>query len=156
MTRAWLFLAAAAFAQAAGAIHWDELPKALKGQTIQVSTIQGGLHEGRFAGSRPDTLLLKEGQTVEISRESIISIRRVYHVHGNHLKKFGDCLGDVVGVELLFLVTEYFPLGVVALPVTGAVGLAALPILAIWDTFDRQRREENIVLLPDPAPEMAQ
>jgi hypothetical protein len=156
MTRVALLLAVASFAGAATPVHWDELPQALKGQTIVVSTIQGEVHQGRFAGSRPDTLLLKEGQTVEIARESIVSIRRVFHVRGNHLKRFEECLGDVVGVELLFLVTEYFPLGVVALPVTGVVALGALPVLAIWDTFDRQRREQNIVLLPDPAPEVSQ
>lgn len=156
MTRVALLFAVASLAGAATPVHWDVLQQALKGQTIVVSTIQGEVHQGRFAGSRPDALLLKEGQTVEIPRESIVSIRRVFHVRGHHLKKFGECLGDVVGVELLCLFSEYLPIGVVALPVTGAVALGALPVLAIWDTFDRQRREQNIVLLPDPAPEVSQ
>jgi hypothetical protein len=156
MTRVALLLAVASFAGAATPVHWDELPQALKGQTIVVSTIQGEVHQGRFAGSRPDTLLLKEGQTVEIARESIVSIRRVYRVRGNQLRSFEGRVGALAAIEAICLVTPYLPLALVALPVTGVVALGALPVLAIWDTFDRQRREQNIVLLPDPAPEVSQ
>lgn len=120
------------------------------GHTIEVTTREGIVHHGRFAGSQPEKILLTEGKKVEIARDAVMSIRRVSSVKGHRLNKFGEWIGDVTFVELLCLGTAAFPLAVVALTATGAVGLVGLPIVAIWDLLDRQRHDESVVLLPDP------
>jgi hypothetical protein len=149
MMRLALVLWAASFAHAAIVVHWDELPKALKGQTIEVTTSDAVVHHGRFAGSQAEKILLTDGKKVEIARDAVISIRRVYSVRGKRLNKFGECIGELTLIELAYLASPWLPVAIAALPVTGAVGLVGLPIFAVWDLFDRQRRDENVVILPD-------
>jgi hypothetical protein len=150
MMRLALVFWAASLVHAAIVVHWDELPKVLKGQTIEITTTDAVVHHGRFAGSQPEKILLTEGKKVEIARDAVISIRRVYTIRGNRLSKFGEGLAEAALLELVYLASPWLPVALAALPVTGAVGLVGVPIFAAWDLFDRQRRDENVVILPDP------
>lgn len=157
MTRAGLLLATiCSVAASAAEVHWSELPKILKGKTIEVVMESGEVHRGRFLETRPDAIVLKEKGRVEISRTAIASLTSGWRTRGTHLSSFNECLGFFVVLEVAGLGTLEFPLSLVALPVTAAVGIVGLPIFAIWDSFDRQFHQESIVILADQAEQVSQ
>jgi len=61
----------------AAALHWDELPKLLRGQSVEVTTLQAVTHKGRFVKASADAIVLKEGKEVEIPRSAVSSMFRV-------------------------------------------------------------------------------
>jgi hypothetical protein len=160
VTRAGVVLAAmlaiGSSVRADTSLHWDQLLKALKGKTIEVTTIDGAVHRGHFVSSGTDTLIVKAGKKVTITRASIVSLRQETRIRGNHLGDFTDFILIVSLLDVGSLTSESFPLAVVAIPVTVAVGIVGLPVCWIWDSFGSQLRREAIVILPDPAPGASQ
>jgi hypothetical protein len=151
MTRARLVLAAICTVAASGAeVHWSDLPKVLKGKTIEVAMKSGEVHRGRFVGTREDAIILKEGQKLEISRMAIAALWRELRLRPqSHLGQFADEIGEDIGYEVIFLRTPYFPWFLVAIPVTAAIGVAGVPICAIWDLLGKRTSHKEIVIIPD-------
>jgi hypothetical protein len=157
MTRAGLVLATICTVAASGAeVHWSDLPKVLKGKTIDVTVKSGEVHRGKFLETLPDAIVLQEKGRVEIPRTAIVSLRREWRTRGTHLSGFNGCVGFFVLLEVAGLGTLEFPLSLAALPVTAAVEIVGLPIFAIWDSFDRQLHQESIVIRPDQAGQASQ
>ena len=156
MTRPGLVFAAVcmvATSVGAAEVPWSELPKALKGKTIKITTKSGDVHRGRFAGLRADAITVKEGYKLEIARTEVNSVMLGQQAP-SHLGQFGESISGVIGYEVIFLRSPYFLYFVVAIPVTAAIGIAGIPVCAIWDLFERRPTQWQIVIIPDLEPQV--
>ena len=147
MTRISLMLAmmCAVSAYADTSLRWTELPVALKGKNVVVTTKNGQVHRGRFVTVTDDALVVKESEKVEIPRSAILSLSREVRFHF-HWARFEDGIGAAIEIELFGLASPYLPIAVAALPVTGVVWAGGAPVCAIFDLFDPHWRNDEILL----------
>jgi hypothetical protein len=159
MTRAGLLAVIctmASCAHAATSLHWSELPKALKGKTVEITTIHGATHHGRLVGWSPDAIVVQEGKEVEIARDTVSSVFRVGREasHFSHIKGLG--LFVLLGYLVPFTGFDEPPkpaLALLTIPLSTAAGAIGAPICLIWDLVEFPEKPwEEIVILPDPVP----
>jgi hypothetical protein len=156
VTRAGLLAvicAMASCAHAATSLHWSELPKALKGKTVEITTIHGVTHYGRFVNARADAIIVKGAEDVEVTRDDVSSIFRFGREPHffSHLKELGILV--LAGYFGPFLGITDPAAAVITIPLATAAGVVGLPVCVIWDLFAlTEAPGEEIVLLPDPVP----
>jgi hypothetical protein len=159
MTRAGLLAvicAMASCAHAATLLHWSELPKALKGKTVEITTIHGVTLRGRLVGLRSDAVVVEAGKEIEVTRDTVSSIFRVGREssHFAHIKNLGVFV--LFGYLLPFTGFEEPPkpaLALLTIPLSTAAGAIGAPICLIWDLVQLTEKPwEEIVILPDPIP----
>jgi hypothetical protein len=143
MTRRLVLLMAilwiAGFANAKD-LHWKDLPRYLKGKRVTIADGKGMNHTGWFVSANADGIAIANGPTIEIPRDSIVSITR-YPTQTSHAEVFGDRM-------LNFALS---PFAIVTVPVAVVVFFAGLPVCVLLDAVDhRDFRIVTIKLLPDP------
>jgi hypothetical protein len=74
-------------------LHWKDLPKYLNNKQVTVQDGKGMNYSGRFVATSADAIVINTGRTVEIPRESIVSITR-YASQPSHAEAFGTHLFD--------------------------------------------------------------
>jgi hypothetical protein len=159
MTRARFVLAAlcmsASLLSADVTVPWENLPNVLRGKTIDVTTIHGVVHHGKFRKAGPNAIVLKEGRDVVIERDAVSSIFTADRPRFSRLKT----LGMVVrfGYEVPFTGWDGPPqpwLALVGIPFATVGAVVGAPICLIWDLFELdQQPSEEIAILPDPPPD---
>jgi hypothetical protein len=128
--------------------HWSELREFLKDKYVTVVEKGGRSQRGRFVTTSTDSLTIEDGQTAEIPRDSISSLR-VDLPRKTRLEELGGVLHKGYSDTFRDLFSPAAPVGIVGVPAVTAYAIVATPFCILGDIFgERKPSPVDIEIVP--------